>query len=286
MQNTAKKRLNIFYFILLLLLSVECEDVLHVLQPGETLYGLSRKYNLPLSAILERNKIKDSSKIKAGEKIIIPNTYTIKDGDTLYGISRKFGISVEDLMRLNSLTKTSIIKPGDVLIIPRKKDETPKKNSPEENSVKTPPAPAPDASKPAAPAAPFEDPRNYSLKQADPKLLWPVPASKVFYISGKILGVVITSEKSRPVQAITSGKVISAGTHRGFGKVVFIQSETKHIYVYGGMDKIAVKANEKISLNQKIGELGTDAFTGASRLYFMVYEKNKPIDPARAPRGF
>lgn len=282
-----KKRHSTIYFFLFIttLLCAFSEEAVHVLQRGETLYGISKKYHVPLPAILEYNKIKDGAKIKAGEKIIIPNTYTVKDGDTLYGTARKFGIQIEELMRMNSLTKSSIIKPGDILIIPGNQKGTaasapPQKNITAENQNKTNTARKPVKQKQE------DSPRNYSSKHADTKLLWPVPASKISYISGKVPGVVIDSKKGEAVKAVASGKVISAGIHRGFGKVVFIQSETKHIYVYGGMEKISVKANQKISLNQKLGELGTEAFTGTARLYFIVYEKNKPVDPAKAPRGF
>jgi len=51
------------------------------------------------------------------------------------------------------------------------------------------------------------------------------------------------------------------------------------------MEKIVVKKGDTIAVGQKLGELGVELLTGKARLYFMVYDKNKPIDPAKAPRG-
>ena len=98
--------------------------------------------------------------------------------------------------------------------------------------------------------------------------------------------VVLECSKDSLVKSITSGKVINVGVQRGFGQVVFVQSKNNHIYVYAGLDRIDVKANQMLSLNESIGKIGQEAFSGNARLYFMVYNNNKPIDPAKAPRGF
>lgn len=251
-------------------------EAFHILKNGETLYSISRKYNISLNLLLESNNIKDASKVMAGAKIYIPGSYTVKDGDTIYGIARKFSVSAIDLMKVNDLNEASLIKPGDVLSIPQasiaKSNNKPKKYSlvpPKEEDYK-----------------PLDDPRNYSKKEANYSLLWPVPAKKTFYLEGKIKGIVIESNKGEDVKTITSGKVISTGVHRGFGQVVFVQSKSKHIYVYGGLDNITVKPNQELSLNESIGKIGEEVFSGNARLYFIVYEKNQPIDPANAPRGF
>ncbi|UTC68371.1 MULTISPECIES: M23 family metallopeptidase [unclassified Treponema] len=249
------------------------EDLIHVIEKGDTLYALSKKYNIPVASILKKNNLSDPSKIKIGQKIIIPVekpgknnsedyiSHVIQKGDTLYALAKKFGVSFSDILKLNGITQKSPLKVGKILKIPKAFEQ-----GKEQGKKQT--------AKPST-----------STKQADAKLLWPVPASKVAYLSGKITGVVIDSVKGQAVKAVSSGKVVSTGPHRGFGQVVFIQSKTKHIYVYGGMEKLIVKKGDTIAVGQKLGELGVELFTGKAKLYFMVYDKNKPIDPAKAPRG-
>lgn len=41
-------------------------------RPGETLYNLSRRYGVPVSAIMKANQIKDANNVEAGRKILIP----------------------------------------------------------------------------------------------------------------------------------------------------------------------------------------------------------------------
>ena len=271
------KAVLLFSFLFFCIVSVFSSEAFHVLKNGETLYSISRKYNISLNLVLESNNIKDASRVMAGAKIYIPGTYTVKDGDTIYGIARKFNVSATDLMSVNALNEASLIRPGDILSIPQANSSiaTGDNNNQKHSLV----LPKDDDYKP------LDDPRNYSKKEANYSLLWPVPAKKTFYLEGKIKGIVIESNKGEDVKTITSGKVISTGVHRGFGQVVFVQSKSKHIYVYGGLDTITVKPNQQLSLNESIGKIGEEAFSGNARLYFIVYEKNQPIDPANAPRG-
>jgi len=268
----------LFSFLSFYGVSVFSAEAFHVLKNGETLYSISRKYNISLNLLLESNNIKDASKVMAGAKIYIPGSYSVKDGDTIYGIARKFSVSATELMDINALNERSLIKPGDVLSIPQAKSSVASQGNKTQKFSLVPPK--------KEDYKPLDDPRNYSEREANYSLLWPVPAKKTFYLEGKIKGIVIESNKGEDVKTITSGKVISTGVHRGFGQVVFVQSKSKHIYVYGGLDKITVKQNQEISLNESIGKIGEEAFSGNARLYFIVYEKNQPIDPANAPRGF
>ena len=284
----------IFIFLLLSLIlfgkviflqRASAKDAFHILKEGETLYSISKKYKVSVQTLLDSNNIEDVSKIKVASRIFIPSKYTVKDGDTIYGIARDLNVSAMELMSLNELNEFSKIRSGDVLIIPQQKDSSAiakakgAKDGGKSTRDKTGGVVSSDYK-------PLDDPRNYSSKSASSSLLWPVPAKKTFYLEGKVKGIVIESNKGEDVKTITSGKVISTGVQRGFGKVVFVQSKTSHIYVYGGLDKINVKKNQMLSLNQSIGKVGQEAFSGNARLYFIVYEKNKPIDPATAPRGF
>lgn len=266
------------------------KDAFHILQEGETLYSISKKYKVPVQTLLDSNNIEDVSKIKVASRIFIPSKYTVRDGDTIYGIARDLNVSALELMSLNELNEFSKIRAGDVLIVPQQKDVTGLAKA--SSGRKETQATGGKGKKVAGGVVastdykPLDDPRNYSKKTASSSLLWPVPAKKTFYLEGKVKGIVIESNKGEDVKTITSGKVISTGMQRGFGKVVFVQSKTSHIYVYGGLDRVSVKKNQVLSLNQSIGKVGSEAFSGNARLYFIVYEKNKPIDPATAPRGF
>ncbi len=298
-----KKNILRLLFFVLFSFTGFAEDVIHIIEKGDTLYSISKKYNTPVDSILKKNNLSDPSKIKIGQKLIIPTassakndkktntktnseelTHVIQKGDTLYALAKKFGVKFSDILKLNGLSEKTPLKIGQILKIPKGKSQGSAKEQ-KSNSAQTDKQNKTSTTKAASDKNSQAVKPSTSTKQADSKLLWPVPASKVSYLSGKITGVVIDSVKGQAVKAVSSGKVVSTGPHRGFGQVVFVQSKTKHIYVYGGMEKIVVKKGDTIAVGQKLGELGVELFSGKARLYFMVYDKNKPIDPAKAPRG-
>ena len=126
-------------------------------------------------------------------------------------------------LKLNGINEKTPLKIGQILKIPTDKPQgTAQTNKQDKTSI----------TKAGSDKETQSVKPSTSTKQADSKLLWPVPASKVSYLSGKITGVVIDSVKGQAVKAVSSGKVVSTGPHRGFGQVVFVQSKTKHIYVY------------------------------------------------------
>jgi membrane-bound lytic murein transglycosylase D len=103
--------------------------LVHVVQKGDSLYAIGKKYNMPYSVIKDFNNLK-SNFLSLNQKLIIPKigkanikmpkskrNYTIKSGDTLSEISRKFGIEIKKLMQANNMANY-FIKKGDTLVIP------------------------------------------------------------------------------------------------------------------------------------------------------------------------
>ncbi|WP_262373053.1 LysM peptidoglycan-binding domain-containing protein [Treponema phagedenis] len=269
--------LSAIFFSLFSFSFIFAADTVYTIQKGDTVYGLSKKYRIPPSVLMAHNNISDPSKIKIGQKIIIPNTYIVQKGDTLYSIARASGCSIDELRKLNGLSAQSIIRPGDILIV--------QKNNSSKTVVASAPSKAESNKKNEPPVIPLQDPRNYTNIKIDTSLLWPVETKKISYLNGKLYGVVLEAKKGEQAKAIASGTVVYGGNHRGYGQVVFIQSKANYVYVYGGLESIAVSAGAPIKVGQSIGTVGSDAISKKSLLYFMVYNKNKPIDPVKAPRG-
>lgn len=87
------------------------EEVIHIVGQGETLYSVSRQYDVAVEDIKRWNKL-ESNTLSIGDRLILSErmpqkeknakVYTVKQGDTLYSISRQFNISVSDLLKLNN----------------------------------------------------------------------------------------------------------------------------------------------------------------------------------------
>ena len=285
-------------------------DTSHTVQKGETLYSISKKYNVTVLDISKANGI-EGTDIKVGQKLVIPDlktdsktqatatktsdekkteNYTVKKGDTWYAIARNFNVNVKTLYELNGTDENSGLKAGQRIKIPAQPTggtQKEEKNSPAITETKKT---QPSVSEQSSGAnqnlpVPIVDTHSYSEKKGDPNLVWPVEKPDVTYLNGKVSGVTLSAKKDEAVYAIKSGTVMFCGTYRGFGNVVLIQSKKGHIYAYTGIGKILVSKGDYIDFKTQIGTAGIDSYSSKSQISLMVFQNGLPIDPAKAPRG-
>lgn len=87
------------------------------IKKGDTLWGISNKYDTSVDHIKELNNL-NSDIIIENTKLIVkeeqPKTYTVKKGDSLWKIAVANKISINQLKSWNNL-KSEIIQPGQVL---------------------------------------------------------------------------------------------------------------------------------------------------------------------------
>lgn len=53
-------------------------DVVHVIAPAETIYRISKMYDVPVDVILKENRIKDPRKMKVGQELLIPLAVSVR----------------------------------------------------------------------------------------------------------------------------------------------------------------------------------------------------------------
>ena len=98
--------------------SEEVQSVNHIVHRGETLWGISQKYKIPVEEIMKANALTNSN-IVVNQTLMIPHSsgaqYVVKQGDTLYSISVAQGIDVNELIAWNDLDLGSTIYPKQVL---------------------------------------------------------------------------------------------------------------------------------------------------------------------------
>lgn len=101
------------------------EEIIHVVQSGETLEGIGRICGVSVQAILDVNPDVKDDAVQAGDcieipvKKILPRLYAVKAGDTVAAIARRHDVSLVRLLGANADIKNpSLIKPGWLLSIP------------------------------------------------------------------------------------------------------------------------------------------------------------------------
>ena len=285
-----------------ILMSAAFADTTYKVKKGDTLYSISRKYEITVAELRAANNLSENDVLKADQTLTIPEAdigtaaalsqtnsnssskksevktfdYIVEKGDTLYGIARKNGITVPELMSLNNLDSKDVIKVGQKLKI--SKGETTSTGSNKSSKTEAPadvkvPEKAPDTRK-------YGDVVKYNSD-----IKWPVSNPTVTQVKGKISGVQLSAKSKEPVICIHEGTVMFVGTYRGFGQVLFVQSKTGLIYAYTGLGSIKVKKGQYVMAGDKVGTAGVDSITGKPMITFMVFQNGKPIDPAKAPRS-
>lgn len=278
------------------------ESQWHVIASGETLYSVARAYGVSASALQAANGISDPAKLRVGQRILIPSIHRVEKGETLYGIAKAAGTTVKELQRLNGLSSSAVLRVGDILLLPSSTATAP-------DVAKTPdPAPKPvdgaksdsasGAANPGAAASSgqtastVQNPGGTSVAVKTPATppqraaSGDMPCSGTArYLDGKVFGIAIRSKEGAPVHSVTDGVVVSAGPYRGFGSVVFVQTRSGLIYVYGGNKSLQVRVGDQVHPGQVVGLVGSDAFTGATDAYFFVFKGSKALDPASAARS-
>ncbi|WPP48503.1 LysM peptidoglycan-binding domain-containing protein [Catalinimonas niigatensis] len=110
------------------------EKTIHTVKEGETLFRISRTYNVSMDELRRWNAIGDQA-LSIGQPIVIYHigninevapqpmidekryvVHTVRQGETLFAISRSYGVSVNELIQRNRLSNESIAF-GQTLII-------------------------------------------------------------------------------------------------------------------------------------------------------------------------
>lgn len=112
--------------------------VVHTVATGDTLWDISRSYQVSVSALARWNGMAPRDPLKPGQKLVIwqqsglqktaqstPNhegriqrvNYTVRRGDSLARIAQRFRVSVSKLQQWNGIKKGAYLQPGQRLTL-------------------------------------------------------------------------------------------------------------------------------------------------------------------------
>jgi murein DD-endopeptidase MepM/ murein hydrolase activator NlpD len=259
----------------------------YTIKPGDTVWGIARKFGTEPSLIIELNELNKSAQIRIGQMLMVPSKdgiyYTIKRGDTLTSISRKYGSEISEIAKLNNIDGSAIIA-GKKIFIPgaveRMEPVAGKKVESDTENKKI------DNSKKSRIARKNEKPTNRGIV-----LSWPLkgPVTSGFGyrkdpfsgIKSFHCGMDIGAEIGTPVKAAGNGRVVFSGWKGSYGYLVVIAHEKNYITVYAHNSKNLVKTGEIIKKGEVIALSGnTGAVTGA-HLHFEIRKGTVPLNPGR-----
>ena len=95
---------------------------IYTVRSGDTVFSISRKYNVPEQIIIADNRITNPNNLVPGQDLVISTNgtpYTVSAGESLYSIAMQHDMSVDDILAANpDITSPYIIYPGQTIYLP------------------------------------------------------------------------------------------------------------------------------------------------------------------------
>jgi len=226
--------------------------IYHVVEPGQTLYRISKAYGVDDAYLAKVNRISDPTRLEAGQRLYIPGAMLTRQ------------VSVD----------------------PPKAPPAPVVPPPPTKPTRTRPATSASKSKPAGPKP---VPVGRAEEIFGPR---PVPGTFVWPVRGQVVtefgavegksskGVEIAVPHGTPVTAAAAGKVIYSGNGiRGYGNLIILEHADNYFTVYGFNAKNLVAVDSFVGQGDRIALSGVPSGGKSPRLHFEIRKGKTAANP-------
>ncbi|HHV34053.1 MAG TPA: M23 family metallopeptidase [Syntrophomonadaceae bacterium] len=229
----------------------ETDASTYTVQPGDTLWSISRRHGVDLKELIAANGIQGDL-IKPGEVLVLSQTqartHCVARGETLWSLARRYQVSVEQLVAVNQIQDPGSLRDGQELIIASNVEQ----------------------------AQPVAGQRGRTFS-------WP--------LSGRITssfgprdggfhhGLDIAGDMGEVIQAARSGWVDSVGWLSLYGKTVILDHGNGYKTLYAHASDYLVSQGDIVEKGQGIAKVGSTGRSTGPHLHFEVRVNNKAVDP-------
>ena len=95
---------------------------IHIVQPGDSIYSIAKKYDLPMQRLIDDNDLEDLPYLIVGQALVVMADevrHVVRRGETLYGIADDYGVGIRAMLEANpDIADPDIVWAGQVLNIP------------------------------------------------------------------------------------------------------------------------------------------------------------------------
>jgi murein DD-endopeptidase MepM/ murein hydrolase activator NlpD len=234
------------------LVSVPSDAYVHVIESGESLYTIARRYDVTAQSIVQANGFSSPDKIFVGQKIVIPGR--------------------PDLLAKKG-PATSAAAP--VMVASTSPAGSTPIASPELIQTDTPVTAAAPATKPLV--QPAVEPK---LSGAD-KFRWPVSGRVITdFANSKGTGINIEAPEGAAIRAAENGQVIYVGSGvEGYGNLVLIRHPNGYVSAYAHLKEMSVQKGDVVNRGDNIGSAGMTGSVSRPQLHFELRKGATPVDP-------
>ena len=225
---------------------------IHTIQPGESLWSISRRYGMNLNILMETNQISRGKILRPGQQLVVTNVpglfRKVRAGETLASICADYDIPLADAMKQNQVVDARTVRAGTMLFLPGARARRSSNY--------------------------FIWPVRGRLSSTFGTRLHPLGGGEKFHA-----GIVVGALSGRPIVAAQDGRVVLAGRNGSLGLCVILQHQDGYKTVYGHASKLLVKQGMDVKQGEIIALVGRTGQTTGSHLHFEIHRNNRPMDP-------
>jgi len=241
--------------------------IIYTVVKGDTLWSISKRYDVKMNSIISANDLKEISRLSIGQNLKIPITnidiakaegydqesetediiYYVKKGESLWSISRNYNVKLEAIIAANNISDASKISAGQQLRIP-----------------------------------------NVSGARSNIcNFVWPIRGRITSPFGIRTLngrkefhsGIDIGGSLGANIMAAESGRVSYAGYMRGYGNVIILSHDGGYSSVYAHNSVNLVKKGQFVKKGSVIAKLGRTGNATGPHLHFEIRSSGKPVNP-------
>jgi murein DD-endopeptidase MepM/ murein hydrolase activator NlpD len=220
----------------------------HVVNHGETLYSLGRRYGLSHAAIAQANGMHDQTELRVGQRLTIPGpSYT----------SNRTLASPAAYQRAEAPVETPVTQAA--ISGPQK----------------------------AASVTAVDEPEEARPLGGSPQFRWPVRGRVISGFGAKSSGqhndgINLAVPEGTEVKAAENGVVAYAGNElKGYGNLVLLRHSDGWMTAYAHNSQVLVKRGDQIRRGQTIARAGQTGGVTSPQVHFEIRKGSTPVDPTQ-----
>jgi murein DD-endopeptidase MepM/ murein hydrolase activator NlpD len=234
---------------------------IHVVNRGDTLLGISRRYHISVAQLARANGLEPTSRLRLGMKLSVPAS------------AAAAAPAATPVIAAQPATTTAPgTKVAAATFDPQQKVRL-------------------------AQAVPVEDaPAETPVKAAEatgalPTFRWPVRGKVITNYGAKTNGkandgINLAVPEGTPVKAAEDGVVTYSGNElKGYGNLILIRHSNGYVTAYAHASELLVKRGDTIKRGQVIAKSGQSGEVGSPQLHFEIRKGSSPVDPLQFLSG-
>ena len=245
--------------------AVAASDV-HVVQPGESLIGIGRRYGMSLSEIARLNGIKPYTKVSIGDRIKVPGR---GGNERVAAVHQPAPVAQAQPQRVERPRVAQAAPPIDNV-----------GTVPTENARVVTPEPA------VTPQSPVKKAEAVAENKM-PQFRWPVTGHVIEAFGQRPNGTTndginLAVPAGTPIKAAEDGVVAYSGNElKGYGNLVLIRHADNFVSAYANASELLVKRGDSVKRGQVIARAGQTGNVTSPQLYFEIRRGSTPVDPRK-----